>query len=97
MPQIKKEDKANIKLKIIDILTTEPTISINKLSKRCGICRATARIYRAEMQKKIANIHREYPSRISIAYIHTNLDNLWDKIRINFQRCLPISFGMHFK
>lgn len=46
MPQIKIEDKVKLKANVAEILTVEPTISINKLSKRCGICRATARLYR---------------------------------------------------
>jgi len=87
MPQIKSDEKAKIKLKMIDILINEPTISMNQLSKRCGVCRATARSYRDDIQHKIdvsANIHHKDSSQISFIYFRYNLDYLWEKLKNNF-------------
>lgn len=79
MAQIKSEEKARIKLKMIDILTEEPNISINRLSKRCGICRATARSYRAEMQQKVDKITQDVTRKFEI--INTNQDGIWARIK----------------
>lgn len=79
MAQIKSDEKARIKLKMIDILTEEPTISINRLSKKTGVCRATARIYRDEMQQKVDRITQDVTQKIEM--INRNQDGIWDRIK----------------
>lgn len=79
MTQIKSEEKAKIKLKMIDILTEDPTISINRLSKKTGVCRATAKLYRAEMQQKIDEITNDVTKKIEM--INNNQDGIWARIK----------------
>lgn len=83
MAQIKSDEKAKIKLKMIDILTEEPNISINRLSKKTGVCRATAKLYRAEMQQKVDRISKDVTQKI--ANIQNNQDGIWERIKKSFK------------
>ena len=83
MAQIKSEEKAKIKLKMIDILTEDPTISINRLSKRCGVCRSTAKNYRAEMQQKVDRISQDVTTKFKA--ITENQDGIWERIKKSFR------------
>ncbi len=83
MAQIASEEKAIIKLKMLDILKEDPRISINRLSKRCGISRATAKLYRSEIQTKIDSISQGVTQKIAL--IKSNQDGLWEKIKKTLQ------------
>ena len=82
MAQIAREEKAQIKLKMIDILIEDPLISINRLSKRTGVCRSTAKIYRAELETKVDKIAADVTQKIE--KMKEDQDSIWAKIKKSF-------------